>query len=414
VCWWKAFENAELEALIKKGIAQNFELKIALEKIEYARSLNNFAFAEIFPQVDLFSDILKANLGTGLFTDSKPTGNFTAKFLAIDTLWEIDLWGRLRRQQKAAQYQWEADIEGMRDALIMVAAEIAQTYITLCALQGKIAVTQSNLELDTAMLSLNTDRFMSGLDAMQVPLTQASDVALIKTNLLELIVQHRIAHNKLAFLLGVTPDQLQLNSPDGSVPLPQHEVQLEQPYELMRRRPDIRKAERLLAASYEEIGSVMAEWFPKITLLGFLGQPHNSGGCLQARNEKLWAIGPLLNWPVIDFGRIYFQVKAKESTQRQALLTYEERVTNAVQEVENWLVSYVEEKKKFNTLQTKLQNEIARLDLTRALYKSGIESEITVLMQQKRVNAVRIEQITSEEKISSSFIALYKAFGGDW
>lgn len=415
VCWWKSFEDAQLEQLLEKGLCQNFDLKIALEKIEESRNLNSVEFSKIFPQIDFFSNVLRANLGDGFFSNNVPRGTITAKFLAIDTLWEIDLWGRLRRNQKAAQYQWEAQIEDMRDVLIMVAAEIALTYINICSLEQKMKAIKNNLALDRKILRLYEDMFQAGLDAQQIILEQKISIDALQSQFIEYFVQQKLSLNKLAFLIGITPDKLALDMACIiEVPVPKHEVVLDKPYELLRRRPDIRKAERLLAGSYEQIGSAMAEWFPKISLLGFLGKPYNSGKCLRGGNEKIWAIGPLFNWPILDFGRIYYNIKAKESSQRQALLTYEKNINNAIKEVESWLTSYVEEKKKFNFILAKLQNEGLRLALNNDLFIAGIDSEIVVLMNQKRLNDIDLELIDSEEKISANFIALYKAFGGDW
>lgn len=417
VCWWKSFENAELEGLLEKGLQQNFDVKIALEKIEESRNLNRIAIAKILPQLDFFSGVFKANLGNGLLSRGlQNTCNITSTIAAIDTLWEIDIWGRLRRNQKVAQYQWEAQIEDMRDALIMYAAEIVQTYINICALQQKIKILRSSLEADQQILRLYKDTFNAGLDAKQLSLEQKTSTQQFETQIIELKINQKLSFNKLAFLIGQTPDQLMLNMDViNEVPSPKTEVQIDKPYELLRRRPDIRKSERLLAASYEQIGSAMAEWFPKISLLGFLGRPSTSGpGICCDGDAKIWAVGPLINWPILDFGRIYFNIKVKESGQRQALITYEKTVINAVKEVENYLTSYFEEKRKLHILEEKSASEEKRLSLTKELFKSGIESEFATLINQKRLNDITFDLIDSQEKIASNFIALYKAFGGDW
>jgi NodT family efflux transporter outer membrane factor (OMF) lipoprotein len=419
VCWWKAFNDPIMEGLIEKGLSQNYDFKIALEKIEAARNLYRIDYAKIFPQINLFSDVLKANLGNGIFSRGVPTGNVTSKFIAIDTLWEIDLWGRLRSNKNASQYQWEAQIEDMRDVLIILAAEIAQTYINICSLYKQIQVLSSSLKVDIQLLDLNKVTFKSGIDEELIFLEQETSVDAFTTQIIDLQAAQKIALNKLAFLLGQNPDQIVLDLNNiQDVPLPWQEVSVDKPYELLRRRPDIRKAERLLAASYEQIGSAMAEWFPKISLLGFLGKPHNSGGNIQlgglGGNDKIWAIGPLLEWPILDFGRIYFNIRVKESEQRQALLTYEKAVVNALQDVENRLTSYDQEKKKMNYLQKKWESEGEKLRLARDRFTSGVDSELAFLVVEKRINELSLEIINSEEKIASNFVALYKAFGGDW
>lgn len=415
-CWWELFENPELEELIKKGLRENFDLKIALEKIEESRNLRQIQTANMLPQITFYSGVLEANLGSGLFgVQPQSIGNTLSRFVAAETLWEIDIWGRLRKSQQAANYQWQAQIEDMRDVLIMLTAEIAQTYISICALQKKIMVLQDSLDCDTQVLRLYKDTFIAGVDNKSIPLEQATTRNTTQNQIIGFVIDQKIACHKLAFLLGQTPDQLSLQLDQlDHVPRAKKEMVIDEPYELLRRRPDIRKSESLLAASYEEIGVAMAEWFPKISLLAFIGNPFTSGCNVVQGNSFQSALGPIFSWPLLDFGKIYFNIKAKESSQRQALLTYQKAVFNAVKEVEDWLVSYVQEENRRIILEEKLKEEQARLKLTQDSFVSGLESEMTYCINKKRCNDIALELTDSEEKVASNVVALYKALGGDW
>lgn len=414
-CWWKVFEDQDLEQLIEKGLCQNYDLQIALEKIEQARAINRIQIAKIFPQINTFSTVLKTNILKDLFIEQQPLSNKPFSIVGMSTLWEIDIWGRLRRSQKAAEYTYKAEIEDTRDVFILLISDIAQTYVTICSLQKKIGIIENNLEIDTHILSLNKDTFASGLQNRQVPLEQKTSLDQSSTKIIELLVDQQVSYHKLAYLLGLTPDQLSLDFKQlHAIPQPKHEIEIGQPYMLLRRRPDIRKAEKLLAASYEEIGSAMAEWLPKISLLGFLGKTFGPLSGLENKNSRIWAAGPAFEWPLLDFGRIYFNIKSKESSQRQALLTYKKSVINAVQEVENWLISYVEEKNRMLIFQEKLKTETTRTKLIHDQFSSGIEPELTYLSAKKRINDIESELVDSEEKVTSYYIALYKALGGGW
>jgi len=415
-CWWKVFADPQLEQLIEKGLCQNYDLQVALEKIEESRNLNRIQIANLFPQINSFATTLKTNIPASLpFNNITPLRNGPFSIIGMDTIWEIDIWGRLRRKQKSAEYQWIAQIEDMRDVAIILIADIAQTYITFCALQKKIAITQENGNIDKRILELNTATFSSGLQNRQVPLEQKTIFNQDTTQTIGFLIDQQVSYHKLAYLLGITPDQLALDLTHiQNIPQPHHEIEIDKPYELLRRRPDIRKTENLLAASYEDIGSAMAEWLPKISLLGFLGKTFGPLTNVGKRISRIWAVGPVFEWPLLDFGRIYFNIKAKESSQRQAALTYQKAVINAVQEVENWLVSYVEEKNRMYILQEKLTTENKRASLTHDQFMSGIEAELTYLLSKKRMNDIKNELIDSEQKVASNFIALYKALGGGW
>lgn len=415
LCWWKSFENSFLESLLAELLQNNGDIRIALEKIEESRNLYRIESKKIAPQINIFSEAVGANLGNGFLSNGVPTGTFNSRFMALDMLWELDLWGRLRKNKNAALYEWEAEIESMRDVLVMMSAEFVQTFISLCALYEKESVLEKIILADKKIKSLNNYAFTAGIDNQQAVLAEKIVDEQLKIRAIELLVEQKKAANKLAFLLHISPEKLVLKRDFmRTVPLPRYDISIEKPYELLRRRPDIRKAEKLLASSYEHIGSAVAEWFPTISLLALFGKPATSGGFLRVGNEKIWTVGPLFNWPFIDFGRIRSSIKAKKAFQRQQLISYEKMVIQAIKEVEDWLISYTEELKKTALLKAQLENESFVLERVQDRFLAGIDSEILSLMQQKKVGEKNLDLIDSLEKSSLYFVSLSKAFGGSW
>ena len=209
--------------------------------------------------------------------------------------------------------------------------------------------------------------------------------------------------------LGQTPDQVYLDlSHIRGVPAVKKDITIDEPYMLLRARPDIKKAERLLAASNEDIGAAMGDWFPKVQLLGIAGRVMISA----IQSSKIWTIGSLFGWPIIDFGRVRYNVCAKESAYRQALLTYEKTVINAVKEVENGLVSYITEHNTGIILTHELDIEEKRLRCTYDLFVSGLGAEQAYLINRKRVDEIKLALVDSQANCAIDFVLLSKALGG--
>jgi len=407
--WWQVFEDDILERLICDALAQNLDVQIALEKIEESRNLKNITIANICPQINFFASVAKTNPLVNGLAVVNPLATLFNKTVDIDTLWEIDIWGRLRKLKNSATASWEAQIADMYDVSIMLAAEIAQNYINVCALQEKIKIVEHTLALNQEILNLYKYMFGSGLEDEQVPLEQvtACDQAHVQINGFKIDLQ--TALHQIAYLLGQTPDQVYLDlSHIRGVPAVKKDITIDEPYMLLRVRPDIRKAERLLAASNEDIGAAMGDWFPKVQLLGIAGRVMISA----IQSSKIWTIGSLFGWPIIDFGRVRYNVCAKESAYRQALLTYEKTVINAVKEVENGLVSYITEKNTGIILTHELEVEEKRLRCTYDLFVSGLEAEQVYLINRKRVDEIKLAFVDSQSKCAIDFVLLSKALGG--
>lgn len=417
--WWNTFENPELTQLIEQGLEENYDVRIALEKIEESRNIKGIATGNLFPQINFFGYTSRSNKQKICSGALSPLSNLPTSSAGINTLWEIDVWGKLRKNKNAATFEWQADIAHWENVSIMVAAEIATTYIAICSLQKKINILDSKIIVDEKIIALYEKVFSSGLKDEQNVLERVALLDELKAQIIELNIELETSLNKLAYLVGKTPDQLCINlDAIKDVPFVHTEKPIGDPYDLLRRRPDIQEAENLLIASNEHFGAAIADWFPKVSLLGLAGilsfPALTALGKALRQNLTRWTIGPIFQWPIIDFGRIRFNVKAKESIYKQARLKYEKTVINAVKEVESWLVSYIEEKSASALLQEELNIEKKRFALTADLFFSGLNAEQALLANERRLYTIALKHTDAQTRCAHDFVMLYKSLGGSW
>jgi multidrug efflux system outer membrane protein len=413
--WWTFFEDPYLNKLIEKALEYNYNFRIAGEQIEYARAMYKVQFANLFPQIYATSYINKTRYPRDVVTNSQLYKNTLPFFdLGFDAYWEIDVWGQIRHAVNAAYDQYESQIEYMHYVRLMLVSDVARTYIGIRSLQKQIDLAEKLVALNLDLLTLTHDRFNAGLKS-EIPESeqlQALDDA--KNQLLMLQTSLTKSINGLAVLLGENPEDFKLRHGDHAVPRSTKKLEIGLPSELLLRRPDIRQAERSLAAATELVGQARGELFPKFFLLGSTSSQSTYGSNWFGSQSLAWTIGSLVLWPIITFGRITYQIKAQESLQRQALLGYSEVVVNAFADVENALVTYFNTEKQLKNLEEKTCASTRKRDLVLDLLRSGLANQSDLLMaEQELIN--NITQLTETERaLSTALIAVYKALGGGW
>lgn len=427
--WWTFFNDPCLNDLIKKAIHNNYNLRIALEKIVESRNIYKMIRANLFPELDIFgainspsfSNVMDINSSSASSASSLseqiflPTQTSSSLFqVGFDVLWEIDVWGKLRRARNAAYDQFQAQIESMRDIYIMLLADVAQAYIQARSLEKQIDLMEQQIKVDEKLLFLAGDRFKSGIaseipDVQQVAALDESknQLLILKTALKQTII-------RIAVLLAENPEDFSLCSGKHKVPMSTKNLEVGLPSDLLRRRPDIRKAERLLAAATETVGNAIAEWFPSFSLVSFVGYQIKPMGCCIPSASLTWSLGPSSFWRVLTFGRIAYNIEAKKSEQRQALLAYAQSVVDALGDVESWLVGYFNAKEQMEVLENKLKAATRERDLTQSLFLCGLDSEINYLNTEKNRIEIEMEYIGIQQSFSTNLVSLYKALGGGW
>lgn len=410
--WWNTLNDPMLTRLIAQAVGSNLELKQAVARVRQARALRGVREAGLWPSVDAGA---LAQLHRD--TASGDTGTIDQFYSAgFDAGWEIDVFGGVRRSIEASQAQLEASQANLRDVLISLTAEVALNYVELRTYQNRRQTAQANLKSQENTYGFIRSRHEAGL-VNRLALEQARyNLENTRSQIPNLTSGVEAAMNRLAVLLGQAPGKLsaRLAAP-APVPVPPTSVAVGVPAEALRRRPDIRRAERLLAAETAKVGVAEADLYPKFRLLGSIGlEAVNSGVLLTPATSGAWSILPSMSWNVFDAGAIRNRIAAQNAVQQQYLLAYEAAVLSALEEVENNLTGYAQEQLRRQSLGQAVDAAQEAERLSQDLYAAGLINFDSVLDAQRSLLTFQDQLAISEGVVTARLIALYKALGGGW
>jgi NodT family efflux transporter outer membrane factor (OMF) lipoprotein len=433
--WWRTFGDSQLDALVDRAMKSNLDLRRAQARVVEARALRDVANADLFPSLnaggsythsrtpsDAFGPVSPAG-GTGGssgggastgFTGSPSTeGNFFQT--GFDAAWEIDVFGGVRRNVEAAEADIAVAVEDRRDVMVSLLAEVARNYIELRGFQRQIIIARENLATQQQTLDLTRNLQRGGrasdLDVARAQAQVATTASLIPT--LEAFARQSV--HRLGVLVGQDPMALSGElTPVKPIPQPPPDVPVGVPSELLRRRPDIRRAERQLAASSARIGAATADLFPKFSLTGSLGLENSRFNNLFDYSSRYWSVGPSVSWPVFDAGRIRANIRVQSAREEQAVATYEQSVLTALQEVEDALVNYVKEEARRRSLAEAADANKRAVDLANQLWTAGRTDFLSVLQAQRDLFVTQDALVQSDRTVSTNLVTLYKVLGGGW
>lgn len=433
--WWKQFNDPILDELIQVSLNQNYDLQIALEKIEQTRAQYRIERSHLWPEIDLNATAARSGISQNFIPppSTLPAGGsgFFPNFLNVfqvgfDAIWELDLFGKFRREKNTAHALWEASKEDYQSVLISVISEVAVHYIGIRALQTKIELIKEKIAADEKELVITQSLWEVGLDN-ELQITQL--VSRIETDRAELPIletSFKQTVYALAYLLGQPPEGLvERFSERRPIPMAEGKLPVGIPSDLLRRRPDVRSAERQLAAATEQTGSAIADYFPRFALTGISFGNQNKIGSLAGFESykpsklfesasRMFSLGVGMNWDLIDFGRVRASVDVKKSLQRQALMTYEQTVIASLKDVESALVAYFDEQDRKESLLKKVEADRSTWKITQDLFKVGLASEITVIEAERGFLDSKKALVESEQALAGDLIGIYKAVGGNW
>ncbi|MCL1979893.1 MAG: efflux transporter outer membrane subunit, partial [Proteobacteria bacterium] len=411
--WWSLFRDPLLDDLIRRAIAANLDLKIAETRIREARALYRQAVSGHAPSVDV----------GGAFTSSRQSEHVSASLLRqdlfqvnFDVNWEIDVFGSVRRQVEAAEANLAATVEDQRAVLVSLAAEVAMNYVELRACQQRLAIARENSRTQEQTVELARHKFLLGLGS-EMEVAQAETLlAQTRAEMPGLESGAIQAMHQLALLLGQQPHTLkaELTLAGAAIPPTPPLVPITLPSELLRQRPDIRSAERQLAAATAIVGVATADLFPRFSLSALIGLQSDSLAHLVTSSSRFWSVGPVVNWPLFDGGRRRAVVEASEAQRWRAELTYEKTVLTALAETESALAAQNREREACAMLQTAVDASQRATVIARGQYQAGLTSLLNVLQSETALYQSQDKQAQSRQRLAVNMIALYKALGGGW
>jgi multidrug efflux system outer membrane protein len=427
--WWKTFNDPLLNRLIAEAIVSNLDLKQAATRIADARAQRHATLAAALPSLDAHStysrrrNSFSSGTSTGGSGGGAPPvgGGFGAGNQLIDIFqmgfdaqWELDFFGGVQRALEAADATLEAEEDNRRDVLVSLLGEVARNYIEARANQRQMAITQNNLRAQEDTLELTRARQQAGLATMLEVSQQESQAAATRSQLPVYETALKQAIHALGVLLGREPGALlgRFND-EGSIPAAAPSVVADLPSELLRRRPDIRRAERQLAAATAQVGVATSELYPKINLSAFLGL-QNTRITDFTPIGKSWSMASSISMPIFNWGRLQANIRSKEAQQEQTFLAYKSAVLNAFKDVEDALVAYAKEQERRAALAQSVDASRLAVKLAEERYERGLTAFLDVLETQRALYLAESNLVDSEARVSTGLVALYKALGGGW
>ena len=413
--WWRGFNDAKLDSLVERAITNNHDLRIATANLKESRALRRLTTFDLAPTVQANAGYANSLLSKsaalpGTPRDAREGELYDAGF---DATWELDLFGRVRRSVQAANAQLDS-VEATRlDVLVSVTAEVARNYFELRGQQNQIAVARKNADVQTETLKITQSRLDGGRGTDFDVSRSRSLLNLTLSTIppLEAAIQKTIY--RIAVLTGRQPTAL---TPELSVsePLPSAMPGIApgDPQTLLRRRPDIRAAERSLAAATARIGVATADLFPRVTFIGSVGLQAETFTGLGKSGADTWNFGPRITWAALDLGRVHARIKAADARTEASLAFYERTVLAALEETEGALVDFGQEQSRQQFLATSAEASQKAADLAHQRYEGGVTDFLSVLDAERTLLEAQDRLAASQTRTVTALVAIYKALGG--
>jgi NodT family efflux transporter outer membrane factor (OMF) lipoprotein len=422
--WWSTLNDSELTSLIERATQNNTDLRTAQARVREARARLGVSRASLFPSVNASASFQHthstAQTGSAVGSNLQSTsGNATAESdlysTGFDASWEFDLFGGKRRTVEASKADLESSEEDLNYVLVSLIGEVASNYIDLRSFQTRLSIAEANHDAQQETYQIVRWRREAGLatdlDVEQAKYNLKQTTAQIPT--LQTGVEK--AKNRLAVLIGVIPGSLEKELAERkSIPVASQEIAYGIPADVLRNRPDVRRAERQLAAETARLGVQTAELYPKLTLSGSIGLEALSLSNLFSASSKIYSYGPSLKWNIFNAGSIRQNIEAQNAVQEQALIKYEASILTALEDVNNALTAYVKEQDRRQSLFEASQAAVRAVELAQIQYSSGLIDFQSVLDSQRSLLNLQEQLAESEAAVISDLISLFKSLGGGW
>ncbi len=414
--WWQSFQDPVLESLISSACQQNLSLRVAGLRILEARAQRAIVAGEIFPQSQAAAgDFTRIGLSKNGPSGSSPKLNFDEWTLGGSLSWELDFWGKFRRAIEAADANLDASIESYDQVLVLLLSEVAQSYSDVRIAEQRLTYAKQNLEIQQGSLNLAKDRLREGA-VTKLDVTQAtSNFEQTDASIRPLEAARRRAANQLCILMGIPPRNLDdmLTNHHG-IPKAAPHLAIGIPAELLRRRPDVRKAEREVAAQSALIGVATSELYPHFSIDGTIYVDALEVKDLFSGDSVAGAVGPAFRWNILNYGRLKNNILVQKTRFQQLVVQYQDVVLQANTEAENAIISFLKSQQQVQSLAKSAAASAESVDLVSSQYQEGTVDFNRVFTVQRELTQQQDNLAVAEGAVAQYLIQLYRALGGGW
>ena len=408
--WWTEFDDPVLDSLVRASLSANLDVRAAVARLDQARAVFDDVKLDRFPTVTVGASVDRREQALpGLSDTPVDTTTYRAGF---DAFWEVDLFGRVRSAVRAAGANAQRFEAALEDVRVSVAAEVARNYFELRGLQQQVAVTERSLANARETLRLTEVRRDAGIGEEQDVASARARVFAVEGILPPLTAAIAEREHRLAVLNGVRPGELTADLSPRAYPTLAKALPLGDVAALLRRRPDVRAAERRLAAAAANEGVAAADLFPRITISGVLGFLAGRGSLFGTADSRAWAVTPALTWAAFDLGSVRARLRGAEAVTREAVADYEHTVLRALEETENALSTYREQQRRLVSLADQARESNRAASIARVRYREGVADFLALLDAERTELQAREAVALAESNVFTGVVGIYKSLGG--
>ncbi|KPC33573.1 Outer membrane efflux protein [Pseudomonas syringae pv. cilantro] len=410
--WWQQFEDPTLNKLVARSLDGNRDLRVAFARLKSARAIRDDVANDIMPVV---TSRASSDIGKGQqpgITERRV--NSERYDLGLDMAWEVDLFGRIQRQLEASDADQDAAEANLYQLQVTLIAEVVDAYGQLRGAQLREAIARDNLTNQQKSQDITTQLRDAGVGNELDVVRSDARLAAVEATVPQLQAEQARQRNRIATLLGERPDTLSVDLSPSKLPAIAKALPIGDATQVLRNRPDIRAAERQLAASTARIGVATADLFPRVSLSGFLGFTAGRGSQIGSSAARAWSLGPSITWAAFDLGSVRAQIRSADADAEGALANYEQQVLLALEESENAFSDYNKRQQRLVALMRQSESSRAAARLASVQYREGTADFLVLLDAERERLAAEDSQAQAEIELYRGIVAIYKALGGGW
>jgi len=423
--WWQSLHDPELDSLLDRAVAGNLDMQVAIDRLQQSRALLAEFTGQSLPDLALSgvggggtsSNISRGGLVNGPLAAAVNTTGLreVTQVLGVDTDFQLDLFGNLRRQQQALAADAVAAAEVRSQVLVTLLGDVAHGYVEIRTLQMRVAIARQAISVERNAADVQLQRYQRGITNELDSALADREVETTEAMLPPLESQLLMSKRNLAVLLGMDPDALMLElNATAPLPRPPEEVDTGLPIDLLRRRPDVRQAEAQLIAANARLGVATSYLYPRIYLTAAGGFQSQGFGRLPISIRGIWEAAPDLVWPILDFGTVDANIQAQNQATRAQLAEFRKVVLSAIDEVDNSLTSYDAQRHRLQSLDGAVIDAQRSYRLASERYDRGIIDYLNVLEAEQALYSLQDQQAMSQDQAVSNFIDVCQSLGGGW